>query len=123
MDAEETALKLRGSGKSRDLKKDLRDFASARPEGWSHEDWIRFLESLESRGHNIADREMIGIALEKERLDLALSGIRGLGPQRRSALIEKYGTVWNLRNADVDEIRAVGRLPAGLAEQAKAAVS
>lgn len=123
MDAEETALKLRGSGKSRDLKKDLRDFASARPEGWSHEDWIRFLESLESRGHNIANRELIGIALEKERLDLALSGVRGLGPQRRSALIEKYGTVWNLRNADVDEVRAVGRLPAGLAEEAKAAVS
>src|SRR5687768_16130568 len=63
--------------KQPDLKKDLRDFASGRPQGWGHDDWLNFLESLKSRGHDVADREAIGVALERERLDLALSGVKG----------------------------------------------
>lgn len=109
-------------GTKGNLKKDLRDFASARPEGWNHDDWLGFLESLQNRGHNIQDREAIGLALEKERLDLALSGVKGMGPQRRSALIEKYGTLWKLRHADVSEIAASANLPQSLAESVKAAV-
>src|SRR5690606_33332913 len=63
----------RGAGRSRsasklDLQKDLREFASARPSGWSHGDWLTFLEGLSERGHNVADRDAIGLALEKERL-------------------------------------------------------
>jgi excinuclease UvrABC nuclease subunit len=104
------------------LSKDLRDFASGRPEGWNHDDWLAFLESLQSRGHNIEDREAIGLALERERLDLALSGVKGVGPQRKKALIERYGNVWNLRNADPAEIAAVGNLPRPLAEQVKLAM-
>ena len=105
---------------SRNLRKDLRDFAAARPQGWSHDDWLNFLESLKDRGHDIRDRDAIGIALEKERLDLALSRTRGMGPQRRQSLVERYGSIWSLRNADVDEIAATARIPRNLAESVKA---
>jgi hypothetical protein len=109
-------------GKENDLTRDLRDFASGRPQGWEHDDWLNFLESLRSRGHNVHDTEAIGIALEKERLDLALSGVRGMGPQRRKALIEHYGTVWNLRNAEIEEIASVAKMPRALAEHVKTEV-
>jgi hypothetical protein len=105
------------------LRKDLRDFASGRPRGWGHDDWIRFLEDLQARGHDIRDREAIGIALEKERLDVALTPVRGMGPQRRAALVERYGTVWNLRNAPVDEIAQTAKLPRDLAERVKVELS
>ena len=105
-----------------DLRKDLRDFASARPDGWGHQDWLHFLENLKDRGHNITDREAIGIALEKERLDLVLEGIRGIGPQRRQALVSRYGNVWSVRNASIDEIASVGGLTRSLAEQVQARV-
>lgn len=100
-----------------DLQKDLRDFASARPAGWNHEDWLVFLESLKERGHNINDRDAIGLALERERLDLALSRVKGIGPQRRRALIERYGNVWSLRTADPDEVAKVAGIKRELAER------
>lgn len=65
----------------------------------------------------------MGLLLEKERLNLALEPVHGLGPQRRGALVNRYATVWNLRNADVDEIARVAKISRGLAEQAKQAVS
>jgi hypothetical protein len=115
-----------GAGQKRskgpDLQRDLRDFASARPEGWGHDDWLNFLEALKSRGHDIHDREAVGIALEKERLDLVLAGTKGMGPQRRRALVERYGTLWNLRNADVEEIASEAKIPRSLAEQIKSQV-
>jgi excinuclease ABC subunit C len=111
------------ASKRPDLRTDLRNFAAAMPQGWNHEDWTNFLESLQSRGHDISDREAIGLALEKERLDLALSAVKGAGPQRRQALIARYGNVWSLRNADVAEIASAGGIPRSLAEQIKTAVS
>ncbi len=103
------------------LSRDLREFASARPEGWNHEDWIVFLESLRTRGHDIRDRDAIGVALEMERLDLVLSSVRGLGPQRRRALVDRYGTLWTLRAADPNEIASVARIPVDLARKAREA--
>jgi hypothetical protein len=105
------------------LTKDLRDFASARPQGWGHDDWLRFLESLGQRGHDIRDRDAIGMALEKERLDLALGRVKGLGPQKRKALVERYATLWNLRGADPDDIASAGGLRRDLAERVKDEVS
>lgn len=104
-----------------DLRKDLRDFASARPQGWDHNDWLQFLEALQERGHNINDRDLIGMALEKERLDLALSGVKGVGPRRRAALVERYGNLWSLRNANPEEIAAVAGVKRDLAEEILAA--
>jgi hypothetical protein len=101
------------------LRKDLRDFAAARPQGWSHDDWLVFLEGLKSRGYDVADRDAIGLALEKERLDLTLSKTKGIGPQRRQTLVDRYGTLWNLRNADATEIASTARIPRTLAESLK----
>jgi hypothetical protein len=108
-----------GRAKKPNLKADLREFASARPQGWGHEDWISFLESLQSRGHNVQDRDAIGLALEKERLDLALSGIKGITGPKRKALIERFGTTWTLRNASVDDIASAAGIDRTQAERLK----
>ena len=115
------------TGRSRsgtpNLQKQLRDFASARPQGWGHDDWLNFLSSLEQSGHNIADRESIGLALERERLDLALSKVKGVGPQKRQALIERFGNLWSLRHADASEIASVAGMPRSLADELKSRIS
>lgn len=113
----------RSASTGRDLRRDLREFASARPQGWGHDDWLNFLESLKERGHNINDREAIGVALERERLGLRLEQVRGVGPQRRQALIERFGTVWSLRDADPREIADTAGMPVSLAEQVKERMS
>ena len=112
-----------GSKPQTDLKKDLRGFVSARPSGWSHEDWLNFLESLRERGHNVEDRDAIGLALERERLDHALSAVKGVGPARRQALVERFGNVWTARNASVEEIAEAGSIPRPLAESIKSGLS
>src|SRR5690554_3551106 len=86
------------------LRRDLRDFASARPDGWSHDDWLRFLEHLEQRGHNITDRDAIGSLLERERLALALEQIPGVGPRRVQSIADRYGYLWRLRETDVEQL-------------------
>jgi hypothetical protein len=117
-----TAPKARSSGGAGDLRSDLRDFASARPQGWGHDDWLNFLESLRNRGHDVRDHDAVGLALEKERLDLALSQIQGIGAQRRKTLVDRFGTLWSLRNADVDEVARLANIPRSLAERVKGAL-
>jgi hypothetical protein len=102
-----------------DLKKDLREFAAGRPQGWSHDDWLRFLEDLQSRGHNIEEREEIGRALERERLDIALEKVGGVGPQKRRALVERFGTLWSLRNASAEDIASAGNLSQDVAQRVR----
>jgi hypothetical protein len=110
-------------GGKQDLQKDLREFASARPSGWEHDDWLNFLESLRSRGHNVNDRDAIGLALEKERLDLALGGVKGITAQRRKGLVEKYGNVWRLRTADPGEVAAASGLKRDAVERMQSDLS
>jgi hypothetical protein len=105
-----------GAGKP-DLKKDLRDFASSRPEGWSHDDWLQFLEHLQSRGHNIGDRDAIGSMLERERLALALERIPGVGPQRVRSIADRYGYLWRLRETDADQLSREAGVPRAVAEK------
>lgn len=109
----------RGGARKRtpDLKKDLRDFAVARPDGWSHDDWLRFLDDLQSRGHNINDRDAIGSMLERERLAIALERIPGVGPQRVKSIAEKYGYLWRLRETDADQLSREANVPKGVAEK------
>jgi len=105
-----------------DLRKDLRDFASARPQGWGHEDWLRFLEDLRDRGHNIEDREAIGVALERERLDLALSRFEELEEEGRSVLVERFQTLWSFRSGDVEAISSIAGIPREVADRLRAEV-
>lgn len=105
-----------------DLRKNLRDFASSRPDGWSHEDWLRFLEDLQARGHNINDRDQIGSMLERERLVVALERIPGVGPQRVRNIAEKYGYLWRLKETDADQLAREADVPKSVAEKVVAAL-
>jgi hypothetical protein len=100
-----------------DLQRDIREFAKGRPQGWNHEEWLAFLEHLKERGHNINDREAIGSLLERERINLLLEKIPGLGPQRIRTLSEKFGSVWSLRDADATRIATEAKLPRDVAQR------
>jgi hypothetical protein len=113
--ADSTARKT--GGRKPDLKKDLRDFASTRPEGWSHDDWLRFLDDLQARGHNINDRDQIGSMLEKERLALALERIPGLSAPRARTIAERYGYLWRLKETDADQLSSEAKIPRPVAEK------
>jgi hypothetical protein len=115
--------RTRGTSDGVDLKKALRDFAAARPDGWNHDDWIHFLEDLKARGHNINDRDAVGRMLERERLGVLLEKVPGMGPQRIQKLADKFGTVWRLRDASTDEIADAANLPRALAEKVREAVA
>lgn len=114
----------RGASKSRgpELRRDLRDFASGRPEGWSHEDWLGFLDHLQQRGHNINDRDQIGAMLERERLSIALERVEGLDAQQVDSIADRYGYLWRLRNADADEIAREANVPHDVAHRVVEAV-
>ena len=113
------AAGTRAAGKKSapDLRKDLRDFAGARPDGWGHEDWLKFLEDLQTRGHNINDRDAIGSMLERERLALALERIPGVGPQRVRSIADRYGYLWRLRETDADQLAREANVPKNVAEK------
>jgi hypothetical protein len=112
----------KGAGKSPDLTRDLRDFASGRPNGWDHSDWESFLEHLRGRGHDTSNADAIGLSLERERLALALGKVEGVGPQRVRALADRFTTLWSLRNAEVEEIASAANIRRDLAERIKASV-
>lgn len=97
----------------------LRGFAAERPGGWSHDDWLRLLHDLRERGLDVSDPDAVGRRLEAERLALVLGRVRGMGPRRVAAVVERFGTVWELRHAPVDEIAAVPNVPRALAERVR----
>lgn len=106
-----------GKAETPDLQKDLRDFAAARPQGWSHEDWLNFLEYLKGRGHDTAESDRIGARLERERIAVALEGVEGLGPKRLDALQQRFGNLWHLKNATAEQIAELPSINRGLAER------
>lgn len=99
------------------LQSALREFASERPDGWDHGDWMSFLDQLRERGFEIDDPEEIGRQLERERLAVRLEQVKGVGPARVRSVVERYGTLWSLSQADVDEIAAIPNMPRGVAEE------
>lgn len=112
----------RGKSNGPDLRKDLREFASARPDGWGHDDWLRFLEDLRERGHNVNDRDQVGLMLERERLTLALENVPGVGPRRVQNIVEKFGYMWRLREASAEDISREAGVPRQIAEKVVEAV-
>jgi hypothetical protein len=112
----------RSGGKSPDLKKHLKDFASGRPQGWTHDDWESFLGHLRTQGHDTSNADAIGLALERERLSLALQKVEGLGQRRIKNLADRFTTVWTLRHADVEDIAQVANVRRDLAERIKSSV-
>ena len=106
-----------------DLRADLRAFASGRPQGWDHADWLAFLEHLRERGHETSDAEAIGKALERERLAVVLETVQGMGPKRVDSLVERFQTLWSLRHASVDAIASTPGMNLSLAEKVRQTLS
>jgi hypothetical protein len=113
----ESARKRREVKEADRLRSDLREFASARPSGWEHDDWLAFLEALKERGHDTSEPERIGLELERERLAVVLSAIPGIGPRRADALVARFDTLWSMRRAGVDEVAGAAGIPRSLAER------
>lgn len=102
-----------------DLKQDLRDWAAARSGGWSHQDWENLLGDLQSRGHDVGDREAVGRQLEQEKLALRLESVQGMGRARVQSLVDRFGTLYSLQRSSVDEIAEVPNITRSLAERIK----
>jgi hypothetical protein len=99
------------------LKADLRAFAAGRPEGWGHDDWLAFLEHLAQRGHDTESADEIGEALERERLAVVLEQVQGMGPRRVDSVVNRFGSVWHLSQASVEDVCSLPSMPRSLAER------
>lgn len=90
----------------------LADFVRENPGGWEHHQWEALLGRLDSDGHDVSDREAVGRELERIRLRLRLEElhVRGLGPKRRTAVVEHFGRLWDVEQASADELAAVPSL-------------
>jgi hypothetical protein len=114
---EETAAR-RGEERARDqLQEDLRAFATARPSGWNHEEWVGFLTELAAKGHDCSDPEQIGARLERERLALSLEAIQGVEHSGVEALADRFQTLWSARHASPEDIAQTAGLPRPQAER------
>lgn len=113
----ETAARRRKEKEIDQLQADLRAFAIARPAGWNHDDWVAFLGHLAERGHDVSDHGTVGIRLERERLVVALEAIEGLGPKRVQSLVDRFQTLWSMRQADAAAIAGTQGMTRPLAER------
>jgi excinuclease ABC subunit C len=80
-----------------------------------HSPALHLIQRVRDESHRFAiihHRTLRGKASISSRLD----GIPGVGPTRKKAILKHFKTVEALRKADVDEIRKVPGLPAGVAE-------
>lgn len=113
----ETAARRKKEKEVDQLAADLRAFAVARPSGWDHGDWVSFLAHLGEQGHDVSDADGIGRRLERERLGVVLGAVQGLGPKRVDALVERFETLWSLRQASAAEVASVPGMTRPLAER------
>jgi excinuclease ABC subunit C len=56
---------------------------------------------------------------QKESIASALDAVPGIGPKRKKALLKKFGTVKNIREASIDELSRVSGITDKIAEKVK----
>jgi hypothetical protein len=97
----------------------LHAFVESHPDGWNHEQWLGLLAELEGDGLEVSEHAEIGAELERTRLswELERRGVPGLGPKRTQALAKRFGTLWRLRHASVDDVARVPSFNRALAER------
>lgn len=112
------------ANKDNGLRDRLRDFVERHPDGWSHQEWLELLAELSDMGVDTEDTDRIGSALEHERLLTVLeqAPVKGLGPKRREAVANRFGRLWDLKHASVEEIASLPSFNRGLAEALQDAV-
>lgn len=119
------ALKCRSSCMEMDMMtKQLRAFVEAHPDGWGHDDWVALLKDLGEAGEDVSEPDTLGAELERTRLAWVLKqrSVPGLGPKRSEALVERFGTVWELEHASVDDVAQVPSITRSLAEKVVSAI-
>lgn len=101
-----------------ELDEALRAFVTEHPRGWNHAEWEGLLGHLSKSGVAARDPDAIGIALEQRRLAATLErlGVRGLGPKRRDAVVDRFARIWDLKHASVDEVAGLPSLTRQIAE-------
>jgi hypothetical protein len=116
--AKGSAKSARGGGKA-DLQGELRQFITENPEGWGHEQWQGLLGRLGERGYDTSSPDQVGMQLERERLHSRLQGVEGVSAQRARTIADRFGTLYSLRHADVDEIVRETKVSRDVAERIK----
>lgn len=103
----------------------LQAFVENHPEGWDHTGWLGLLSDLQQAGVDVSDPQDIGRSLERTRLAATLRAkkVQGLGPKRIQAVVEHFGTLWNLQHASADEIAEIPTIPARLAKTVRQAMN
>jgi hypothetical protein len=104
---------------AQDTGLEVRRFVEEHPQGWGHEDWLEFLHGLSEAGHQISDPDGLGLEVERERLTQVLGRIelKGLGPKRREALADQFGSLYNLCSTDGEQIAKLTGIPRALADE------
>lgn len=102
----------------KDFRARVREFVTHHPDGWSHDEWLGLLAELQDAGVDTQQHEAIGAALEHERLLAVLerASVKGLGPKRREAVAGRFGRLWDLKHASVEDIAALPSFHQGLAK-------
>ncbi len=95
----------------------LRAFVAEHPQGWTHDDWLQLLRTLDAQGADVSDPEQVGYDLERRRLEVVLHDrkLKGLGPRRIDAIVERFGTLWNVSHAIAADFADIPTIPSGLA--------
>ena len=86
-----------------------------------HGEGLFLLQRLRDEAHRFAIRAHRG-ARSKRMTTSVLDGVAGLGPARRAALLERFGTVSALRAASVEELCGVPGIGPGTAEAIRTAL-
>lgn len=102
-----------------DLQQHLEAFVESHPDGWGHSAWLALLETLEHDGIRTVDQNRIGRELEKARLRAVIDGLqlKGMGPKRTDAVVDRFRTLWNLRHATADDVAEIPSIHRTLAER------
>jgi hypothetical protein len=102
----------------RTMQGKLEDFVQRNADGWGHLQWEALLGELEEDGHDVSDPDGIGRELERLRLQARLeeTKVKGLGPKRRAAVVERFGRLWDARQASEEELAALPGLNRSVAQ-------
>lgn len=100
------------------LDTELKDFVGGHIHGWGHDDWDRLLHGLAAEGHDVSDRDFVGLRLERAHILATLERLelKGVGAKRRERLADHFPTLWKLRHASVEELAAVPTFHQSLAK-------
>ena len=79
---------------------------------------LQLLQRLRDEAHRFA----IGyhrIVRRRDTFSSLMDNIPGIGPRRKKALLQQFGSVAAIRNASTDELAATGGMTEGLARKIK----